>query len=281
MFAQIGQIYGDKLGDQERAIQYYESALTVDPRVPAGEPRAVRAATSRAASSSARCRSRVILTQKVTREGDPVERSRVLSQARRRRREDGRPARRRREPRRRARDSPRERRRARAARRALPAGARGVRLRRDLPRAREALPQARRRQLAGARARGAGLVCASASTRSSRPSRSTSRRCACARRVQRRRRDRRAARAPAPLRRGRRGSRGVHRARQDASQQVGGALSPGRDLRRRRDGSGAGRDHARGADRGGRGAPRGALPPGAGALPPRSLRARRIAAASG
>jgi tetratricopeptide (TPR) repeat protein len=74
VFAHIGQIYGDKLGDNERAIQYYESALTVDKEcLPANralfELYFARGEFERALPIA------VILTQKVTREGDPVERS--------------------------------------------------------------------------------------------------------------------------------------------------------------------------------------------------------------
>ena len=74
VFAHIGQIYGDKLGDQDRAIQYYESALTVDREcLPANralfELYFARQEYQRALPIA------VILTQKVTREGDPVERS--------------------------------------------------------------------------------------------------------------------------------------------------------------------------------------------------------------
>ncbi len=74
VFAHIGQIYGDKLGDQDRAIQYYESALTVDREcLPANralfELYFAREEFQRALPIA------VILTQKVTREGDPVERS--------------------------------------------------------------------------------------------------------------------------------------------------------------------------------------------------------------
>jgi tetratricopeptide (TPR) repeat protein len=74
VFAHIGQIYGEKLGDRERAIQYYESALTVDKEcLPANrqlfELYFARGEFMRALPIA------VILTQKVTREGDPVERS--------------------------------------------------------------------------------------------------------------------------------------------------------------------------------------------------------------
>jgi tetratricopeptide (TPR) repeat protein len=74
VFAHIGQIYGEKLGDRERAIQYYESALTVDKEcLPANrqlfELYFARGEFTRALPIA------VILTQKVTREGDPVERS--------------------------------------------------------------------------------------------------------------------------------------------------------------------------------------------------------------
>ncbi len=74
VFAHIGQIYGGKLGDRERAIQYYESALTVDKEcLPANkalfELYFARGEFQRALPIA------VILTQKVQREGDPVERS--------------------------------------------------------------------------------------------------------------------------------------------------------------------------------------------------------------
>jgi tetratricopeptide (TPR) repeat protein len=74
VFAHIGQIYGERLGDQDRAIQYYESALTVDREcLPANralfELYFARGEFQRALPIA------VILTQKVTREGDPVERS--------------------------------------------------------------------------------------------------------------------------------------------------------------------------------------------------------------
>jgi tetratricopeptide (TPR) repeat protein len=74
VYAHIGQIYGDKLGEQERAIAYYESALTVDREcLPANralfELYFARGEFARALPIA------VILTQKVTREGDPVERS--------------------------------------------------------------------------------------------------------------------------------------------------------------------------------------------------------------
>jgi tetratricopeptide (TPR) repeat protein len=74
VFAHIGQIYGDKLDDHDRAIQYYESALTVDREcLPANralfELYFARGEYHRALPIA------VILTQKVTREGDPVERS--------------------------------------------------------------------------------------------------------------------------------------------------------------------------------------------------------------
>jgi tetratricopeptide (TPR) repeat protein len=74
VIAHIGQIYGDKLGDEERAIQYYESALAVDREcLPANralfELYFARNDFQRVLPLA------VILTQKVTREGDPVERS--------------------------------------------------------------------------------------------------------------------------------------------------------------------------------------------------------------
>jgi tetratricopeptide (TPR) repeat protein len=74
VFAHIGQIYGDKLGNQERAIHYYESAIGVDREcLPANralfELYFARGEFQRALPLA------VILTQKVTREGDPVERS--------------------------------------------------------------------------------------------------------------------------------------------------------------------------------------------------------------
>ena len=120
VFAQIGRIYDEQLGDPERAMQYYDARSPVDPRLLAGEPGAVRALLRRAASGTGRCRSRLARA-----EGDARRRSvdaqRVLSQARRRRRADGRSAGRRRELRRRARDQADEHRRARRLSVALPA----------------------------------------------------------------------------------------------------------------------------------------------------------------
>ena len=115
MFAQIGQIYGDKLGDHERAMQYYESALDRRSRVLAGQPRAVRALL-RARRVAARAADRRHPHAEGHARGRSGRALRVLSQARRRRREDRRPARRGREPGRGARDPAREHRRARAAR---------------------------------------------------------------------------------------------------------------------------------------------------------------------
>ena len=96
VFAHIGQIYGDKLGDQERAIQYYESALTVDREcLPANralfELYFARGEYQRALPIA------VILTQKVTREGDPVERSEFYRKRAVVAERDRRPARRRRD----------------------------------------------------------------------------------------------------------------------------------------------------------------------------------------
>jgi tetratricopeptide (TPR) repeat protein len=74
VFAQIGQVYGDSLGDRDRAVSYFESALAVDPDcLPAN--RALfellfdRGEWTRAAPLGQ------ALAQKVMREGDPSERS--------------------------------------------------------------------------------------------------------------------------------------------------------------------------------------------------------------
>jgi len=74
VFAHIGQIYGGKLDNEERAIQYYESALTVDKEcLPAN--RALFELYFQRGEYLRALPIAVILTQKVTREGDPVERS--------------------------------------------------------------------------------------------------------------------------------------------------------------------------------------------------------------
>jgi tetratricopeptide (TPR) repeat protein len=74
VFAHMGQIYGEHLGDMERAIQYFESALSVDPEsLPAN--RALfdlyfrRGDWQRAAPLAA------ALAQKGVRDGEPAERS--------------------------------------------------------------------------------------------------------------------------------------------------------------------------------------------------------------
>jgi golgin subfamily B member 1 len=74
VYAHIGQIYGENLGDMERAIHYFESALSVDPEsLPAN--RALfdlyfrRGDWQRAAPLAA------ALAQKGVRDGDPAERS--------------------------------------------------------------------------------------------------------------------------------------------------------------------------------------------------------------
>jgi tetratricopeptide (TPR) repeat protein len=74
VFAQIGQIYGDHLGDAERALHYYESALAVDPEcLPANralfELHFNRGDWARAAPLAQ------ALAQKAMREGDPADRS--------------------------------------------------------------------------------------------------------------------------------------------------------------------------------------------------------------
>ena len=271
VFAHIGQIYGDKLGDQERAIQYYESALTVDREcLPANralfELYFARGEFQRALPIA------VILTQKVTREGDPVERSEFYRKRAVVAEKTG--------------D-------LRAAAESLVvaleirpengealellvslcrAGARGLRLRRHLPRAGEALPQARRRLVAGARARGAGLA-ARARVRD-RVGRADLPRGAAAgaRRVQRRRRAGVAARAAAPLRRGGGGARGVHRARQGSAPKSSaryrlseifgdGAMDPARAAITLEELIEEDAEHRDGA-----------LPAGAGAVPARALR---------
>ena len=272
VFAHIGQIYGDKLGDQERAIQYYESALTVDREcLPAnralfelyfarGEYPARAADRGHPhAEGHARGRSRRAL--------------RVLSQARRRRREDRRPARGGREPGGRARDPPRE-----PRRRSICWS--GCAAARPRPTTSSPPSASSRSSTASATPRGslARVLVAQGALREREYEIEAAEQIylealqLAPDEYPRRRRAGLAARAAAPLRRGGGGARGVHRARQGPGVEVGGALSAGRDLRRRRDGSGARRRHARGADRGGRRAPRGALPPGAGAVPARPLR---------
>lgn len=74
VFAQIGQIYGDKLGDAARALHYFESALAVDPDcLPANkalfELHFSRQEWGQAAPLGA------ALSQKAMREGEPSERS--------------------------------------------------------------------------------------------------------------------------------------------------------------------------------------------------------------
>ena len=74
VYAHMGQIYGDRLGDSARAVQYYETALQVDREcLPANkalfELYSARGDYQQALALSA------VLTQKVSREGDPVERS--------------------------------------------------------------------------------------------------------------------------------------------------------------------------------------------------------------
>jgi tetratricopeptide (TPR) repeat protein len=74
VYAHIGQIYGDRLGDQERSIHYYETALQVDREcLPANKALfdlySARGDYQQALSLAS------VLTQKVSREGDPVERS--------------------------------------------------------------------------------------------------------------------------------------------------------------------------------------------------------------
>jgi tetratricopeptide (TPR) repeat protein len=74
VYAHIGQIYGDKLDQEERAISYYEQALAVDKEcLPAN--RALFELYFRRGDFNRALPVAVILTQKVTREGDPVERS--------------------------------------------------------------------------------------------------------------------------------------------------------------------------------------------------------------
>jgi tetratricopeptide (TPR) repeat protein len=74
VYAHIGQIYGDKLGEEERAIGYYEQALSVDREcLPAN--RALFELYFQRGEYQRALPVAVILTQKVQREGDPVERS--------------------------------------------------------------------------------------------------------------------------------------------------------------------------------------------------------------
>ncbi|MEO6954779.1 MAG: hypothetical protein ABI321_23465 [Polyangia bacterium] len=74
VYAHMGQIYGERLGDTARAAQYYETALQVDREcLPANkalfELYSARGDYQQALALAA------VLTQKVSREGDPVERS--------------------------------------------------------------------------------------------------------------------------------------------------------------------------------------------------------------
>ena len=282
VFAHIGQIYGDKLGDQERAIQYYESALTVDREcLPANralfELYFARGEFQRALPIA------VILTQKVTREGDPVERSEfyrkravVAEQHRRSARGGGVAGGR-------ARDPARQLDALELLVGLVPAGARGVRLRRHLPRAREALSQARQpaRSLARVLVAQGSLARARVRDRAGRadlPRGAAPR----ARRVQRRRRARRACTSgcAASTRR-----RWCSR-RSSGAPRTSAPKSAARYRLAEIFGDGA-MDPARAAitleelieeDPEHREAP---LPPGAGALSARPLRARRIAPASG
>lgn len=74
VFAHIGQIYGQRLDDEERAIQYYESALRVDAECLPANRGLFDLYFSR--GEYARCVPLVaVLTNKVSREGDPTERS--------------------------------------------------------------------------------------------------------------------------------------------------------------------------------------------------------------
>jgi tetratricopeptide (TPR) repeat protein len=74
VFAQIGRVYGQELGDAERAMQYYESALTVDPEcLPANQ-----AVFEHFFDQGAWDKAQPIATslaQKAMRDGDPTTRS--------------------------------------------------------------------------------------------------------------------------------------------------------------------------------------------------------------
>ncbi len=74
VFAHIGQIYGERLADPERAIQYYETALEVDRECLPANKALFELYTARGEYQQALTLASV-LTQKVSREGDPVERS--------------------------------------------------------------------------------------------------------------------------------------------------------------------------------------------------------------
>ena len=145
VFAQIGRIYDKQLGDAERAMQYYDSALAVDPDcLPANQALFEHFFDQRRVGQGAADR------QRARAEGDarrrPDDAQRVLPQARRGREDDRRSARRGGELHRRAGDPAGQHRRARRPRRARPRAPRRVGLRRDLPRARQGLQEARRRR---------------------------------------------------------------------------------------------------------------------------------------
>ena len=74
VYAHIGQIYGDRLGDSARAAQYYETALQVDRECLPANKALFELYSARGDYQQALALS-VVLTQKVSREGDPVERS--------------------------------------------------------------------------------------------------------------------------------------------------------------------------------------------------------------
>ena len=74
VYAHIGQIYGERLADPERAIQYYETALQVDHECLPANKALFELYSARGDYQQALALA-VVLTQKVAREGDPVERS--------------------------------------------------------------------------------------------------------------------------------------------------------------------------------------------------------------
>ncbi len=83
VFAQIGRIYDQQLGDPERAMTYYESALGGRSRLPARRTRRCSSTTSTRGEWDKAQPLASALAQKAMRDGDPTHAQRVLSQARR------------------------------------------------------------------------------------------------------------------------------------------------------------------------------------------------------
>ncbi len=233
VYAHIGQIYGERLADPERAIQYYETALQVDREcLPANKALFELYSTRGDYQQALHARGRPHAEGRAR--GRSRRAERVLPQALHRRRADRRSARCGRQPGGRARDPPRQPRSARHAREPLPRVARCVRLRVDVPRAREAPSQARLVERARARAGRAGVVARARVRRRRRRARLPLGAAARAVRLHRRRATRLLERADASLRQGRGAHRGVLGARDRGRGTFDGTHAP-RDVVRRRD----------------------------------------------